>query len=117
MLKDSLAKITGKEEAVRTPAGKRREKPQLRYTDVLCFVHHGKVKWWMLALSEQRSEAAQHKGLGRALMQEAERIAVDEFQVRQIKVLSGTGARQYYQTEFDYELLGNYMVKNLRPQD
>ena len=69
-----------------------------------------------IPLNEQREEAAQHKGLGKALLREAERIAGDEFQVPQMVVLSGTGAREYYRTEFGYTSLGDYMVKNLRPQ-
>jgi len=67
-------------------------------------------------LSEQKPEAAQHKGLGKALLQEAERIADDEFQAQQMVVLSGTGAKEYYRTEFGYGSQGNYMIKNLSPQ-
>jgi histone acetyltransferase (RNA polymerase elongator complex component) len=32
-------------------------------------------------------------------------------------VLSGTGAREYYRTEFGYGLQGDYMVKPLRTHD
>ena len=64
-------------------------------------------------LSEQKSEAAQHKGLGKALLQEAERIAAEEFHVQQMVVLSGTGAREYYRIEFGYSSAGAYMVKQL----
>ena len=67
-------------------------------------------------LSEQRNEAAQHKGLGKALLREAERIASDEFQAQEVIILSGTGAREYYRTEFGYSSQGDYMVKNLRPR-
>ncbi len=67
-------------------------------------------------LSEQRTGAAQHKGLGKTLLREAERIARDEFQACQVVVLSGTGAKEYYRTEFGYSSQGDYMVKNLRPQ-
>lgn len=67
-------------------------------------------------IREQRTEAAQHKGLGKALLREAERIASEEFQAREIVVLSGTGAKEYYRTEFGYNSQGDYMVKNLRPQ-
>ena len=63
-------------------------------------------------LSERRSGAAQHKGLGKSLLHEAERIAVDEFQARQVVVLSGVGAKEYYR-EFGYSSKGNYMVKKL----
>ncbi|GAI79801.1 unnamed protein product, partial [marine sediment metagenome] len=64
-------------------------------------------------LSQQKPEAAQHKGLGKALLHEAERIAADEFQAPQMVVLSGTGAREYYRTEFGYSSLGAYMIKKL----
>jgi elongator complex protein 3 len=64
-------------------------------------------------LSEQREGAAQHKGLGKALLQEAERIAGEEFQARRMIILSGIGAREYYRTEFSYSLQGDYMVKDL----
>ena len=67
-------------------------------------------------LSQQKPEAAQHKGLGKALLQEAERIAADEFQATQMVVLSGTGAKEYYRTEFGYSSLGAYMIKTLAPQ-
>jgi elongator complex protein 3 len=66
-------------------------------------------------LGEQRTEAAQHKGLGKALLREAERIARDEFRADRLFVLSGTGAKEYYRTEFGYASQGEYMVKTLRP--
>jgi elongator complex protein 3 len=64
-------------------------------------------------LSEKRDEAAQHKGLGKALLWEAERIARDEFKAGQMVVLSGTGAKEYYR-EFGYRPSGDYMVKTLK---
>ena len=67
-------------------------------------------------LNELREEAAQHKGLGKALLREAERIAADEFQVKWMAVLSGVGAREYYRSEFGYSSGGDYMVKRLAPQ-
>jgi elongator complex protein 3 len=64
-------------------------------------------------LSQQRGEAAQHKGLGRALLQEAERIAAQEFQAKQMVILSGVGAKEYYRSGFGYSSRGDYMVKRL----
>jgi elongator complex protein 3 len=64
-------------------------------------------------LSQQKEEAAQHKGLGKALLKEAERIAAREFQVERMVVLSGIGAKEYYRSEFGYSSQGDYMVKNL----
>jgi elongator complex protein 3 len=66
-----------------------------------------------VSLSQRNPAAAQHKGLGKALLREAERIAGEEFQVRQMVVLSGTGAKEYYRTEFGYRSQGDYMVKEL----
>jgi elongator complex protein 3 len=63
-------------------------------------------------LNEQNIGAAQHKGLGKALLKEAERIAGEEFHAKQIVVLSGTGAKEYYR-ESGYRSQGDYMVKFL----
>ncbi len=55
----------------------------------------------------------QHRGLGRSLLHEAERIARDEFAARQLAVLSGVGAREYYRAEFGYRDRDAYMVRDL----
>jgi elongator complex protein 3 len=64
-------------------------------------------------ITEQNAAAAQHKGLGKALLREAERIAAEEFGARQMTILSGIGAREYYRTEFGYKSRGDYMVRDL----
>ncbi len=56
--------------------------------------------------------AAQHKGLGRMLLAEAERIAKEEFGARRILVLSGVGVRRYYYN-LGYRYCGPYMMKEL----
>ena len=66
-----------------------------------------------VSLKERKLEAAQHRGLGKALLQEAERLAGDEFRVAKMLILSGVGAREYYRSEFGYHLQGDYMVKTL----
>ncbi len=65
-----------------------------------------------VSLRERQSGAAQHRGLGRTLLREAERIAGDEFGAKRVAVLSGVGAREYYRSD-GYELQGGYMVKEL----
>ncbi len=67
-------------------------------------------------LSAQRAGAAQHKGLGRALLLEAERIALEEFGADRMAILSGTGAKEYYRAGSGYRPEGGYMVRDLRPQ-
>ena len=64
-------------------------------------------------LSQRAPNAAQHKGLGKALLLEAEHIAVGEFQAPRMVVLSGVGAKDYYRTEFGYQSRGDYMVRDL----
>ncbi len=64
-------------------------------------------------LSERKEGTVQHKGLGKALLREAEGIAASEFQVKLMVVLSGIGAKEYYRSEFDYRPRGDYMVKSL----
>lgn len=63
-------------------------------------------------VGQVKMEAAQHKGLGGELLKEAERIAREEFQIQQIKILSGVGSRDYFR-EWGYRLDGAYMVKRV----
>jgi elongator complex protein 3 len=65
-----------------------------------------------LALTQRRENAAQHKGMGKALLKEAELLAREEFQREWIAILSGVGAREYYRAE-GYQLRDEYMVKKL----
>jgi len=55
-------------------------------------------------------EEWQHKGYGRLLLQEAERIAFEEFEARKICVMAGIGVRPYFQ-KFGYKYDGPYMSK------
>ncbi len=54
----------------------------------------------------------QHKGLGEALISEAERIAREEWGFDRIVVISGIGVRLYYK-KFGYKRVGPYMSKKL----
>lgn len=64
-------------------------------------------------LSGYDDSAAQHKGLGKALLHEAERIACDEFHCTEMAILSGVGAKEYYRAEFGYQRQGSYMRKHM----
>ena len=59
------------------------------------------------------NDSYQHKGYGIRLMQEAERIARDEFDLRKISVISAVGTREYY-VKLGYYRNGPYMTKSLR---
>jgi elongator complex protein 3 len=58
----------------------------------------------------------QHQGYGRLLMEEAERIAVEEYGCNKMAVISGVGTRHYYR-KLGYHLEGPYMVKMLTITD
>ncbi|EHB04358.1 Elongator complex protein 3, partial [Heterocephalus glaber] len=55
----------------------------------------------------------QHQGFGMLLMEEAERIALEEHGSGKIAVISGVGTRNYYR-KIGYRLQGPYMVKMLK---
>ena len=54
----------------------------------------------------------QHKGLGKKLIKEAEKIALEEFGIKKIAVISGVGVRSYYR-KLGFKLRETYMIKNL----
>ncbi len=57
----------------------------------------------------------QHRGIGRALLAEAERIALEEFNHHRMFIISGVGVRDYYR-ELGYRKYPGsfYMFKNLK---
>lgn len=63
-------------------------------------------------LGEVFKDGVQHKGYGKWLLEEAERIAREEFNAKKLVVTSGVGAREYYR-KFGYKLEGAYMTKLL----
>jgi len=65
------------------------------------------------SLGQRDISGAQHRGVGRLLLLEAERIAAEEFSVPVMAILSGVGAREYYRSDFGYSLKSGYMVKEL----
>ena len=54
----------------------------------------------------------QHRGLGKKLLQAAERIAREEWNCRQVTIIAGVGTRGYYAAQ-GYRLCNTYMVKKL----
>jgi elongator complex protein 3 len=58
----------------------------------------------------------QHQGYGTLLMEEAERIALNEHGSEKIAVISGVGVRSYYE-KLGYHLEGPYMVKGLSARE
>jgi elongator complex protein 3 len=61
-------------------------------------------------LSSRSDSGFQHKGVGKSLLSEAERIAASEYSAGKIKIISGVGVREYYRKQ-GYKLENEYMVK------
>lgn len=61
---------------------------------------------------EEKSLSIQHKGLGKKLIKEAEKITKKELNLSKIAVISGIGVREYYK-KLGYKLDGEYMTKKL----
>ena len=61
---------------------------------------------------EASAISPQHKGLGKKLIKEAENIAKKESANRQLAVISGVGARDYYR-KLGYRIENTYMVKKI----
>lgn len=57
--------------------------------------------------------APQHRGFGKILIKEAEKIAKREFRLDKMAVISGVGVRHYYR-KLRYYLNGTYMVKKIK---
>ncbi|MEM4356266.1 MAG: tRNA uridine(34) 5-carboxymethylaminomethyl modification radical SAM/GNAT enzyme Elp3 [Candidatus Nitrosocaldus sp.] len=77
-----------------------------------CVVRELHVYGQVLPLSKHYPWSYQHRGFGRMLMEEAERIARDEFHASKLLVISAVGTREYYK-RLGYVKEGPYMGKEL----
>ena len=66
-----------------------------------------------LRLVSMKKNSIQHSGLGRKLMDEAEKISKENFDATKLLVISAVGTREYYK-KLGYSLDGPYMSKQLR---
>jgi elongator complex protein 3 len=64
-----------------------------------------------VAIGKRSRTSFQHKGIGKGLLKEAERITKSYFR-KKVVVISGIGAREYYK-KLGYKKQGPYMVKKL----
>ncbi len=65
-----------------------------------------------LSLGEKPfSEDFQHKGLGKAMILEAEKIAKEEFGCKKMVIISGIGVKEYYRKNFAYQNDGPFVSK------
>ena len=66
----------------------------------------------LVPINQRKQQAAQHLGLGKKLMAQAEKIALKNGYQR-MAVISGVGVREYYR-KLGYKLKETYMVKDLK---
>ena len=81
-------------------------------TQKTCVVRELHVYGKSLKIGEKNEADIQHSGFGKKLMNEAEKIAKEEFDANRLLVISGVGTREYYQ-KLGYSLFGPYMKKDL----
>ncbi len=65
-------------------------------------------------VGDKTKKEVQHHGLGLQLMQEAEKIAKEEFNCEKIVVIAGIGAREYFKNKLKYKQEGPYVSKTLK---
>jgi elongator complex protein 3 len=65
-----------------------------------------------LSIGKRTEEALQHRGYGKKLIKEAERICFEEFDKDELFVLSGVGVKNYYR-KLDFVDDGIYLSKSL----
>lgn len=68
---------------------------------------------FMASLKKGVPTNVQHRGLGKKLMAEAERIVKQETNLKKIAVISGVGVRDYYR-HLGYRLYKTYLIKTLK---
>lgn len=94
---------------LRNPSNKAHRKEVTKNTCIVREIHvYGKS----LKIGEREDGQIQHSGLGKNLMNEAERISRDEFDAKKLLVISAVGTREYYR-KLGYSIDGPYMAKML----
>ena len=74
------------------------------------FVRELHVYGTLVGIGKRNIDATQHKGFGKRLMAEAEKIAAENG-YQKVAVISGVGVRGYYR-KLGYKLRGTYMIKS-----
>ncbi len=87
---------------------------RLRVCGAGAFLRELKVFGQVVPIAAEPGGRWQHRGLGGRLLAECERIAGEEFRLRELRVTSGIGVREYYRRN-GYARSGAYMAKALSP--
>ena len=84
---------------------------RLRIANGKAIVRELHVYGHSVKIGEKEVNAAQHTGLGKALLSKAEEIT-KQHNIDKLAIISGIGVREYYK-KLDYDLDGVYMVKKI----
>ena len=85
---------------------------RLRLYDNSAIIRELHVYGKALKLGEKSRIATQHKGIGKWLMTEAEKI-VKKKKINKLRIISGVGVRDYYR-KLGYKFENTYMVKEMK---
>ena len=66
-----------------------------------------------LGVGKKSDSEIQHKGIGKTMMEEAEKIAREEYDKNKMVVIAGIGVREYFRKKFNYKQDGPYVSKRL----
>jgi elongator complex protein 3 len=66
-----------------------------------------------IGIGDSDVEGWQHKGFGKILLKEAEKISMENYDVDKLFVLSGVGVKNYYRNNHDFKDSGIYLAKQL----
>jgi elongator complex protein 3 len=84
---------------------------RLRIHDRNAIIREVHVYGPALKLGEKVKNVAQHQGLGKWLIEEAEKITANN-KIKKVSIISGIGVREYYK-KLGYNLEGSYMVREI----
>jgi elongator complex protein 3 len=82
---------------------------RLRISNENAFIRELHIYGQSLKIGEKAKQLGQHKGFGKQLLKEAEKI-VKKNKIKELKIISGVGVRNYYKKR-GYRLMDSYMVK------
>jgi elongator complex protein 3 len=98
------------------------DKPFVKELENSALVREVHVYGKSLDIGKKVEDSIQHQGLGKKLIQEAEKLVKEHIkkntkksknkQINKIAIISGVGVRQYYE-KLGYKLKGNYMIKEI----
>ena len=77
-----------------------------------CIVRELHVFGKSIKIGKHDANSIQHSGLGKKLMDEAEKISKEDLDAKKILVISAVGTREYYK-KLGYSIDGPYMSKQL----